>query len=110
MANGKKDTKPERIAKAVAEAVGAGKIVRLDTVDFNDLNRPKTCLEVDFPIVPINRMSSIEASSGAATKPIYRLSKWWARRQSSVFRAILIAASTKAPDDPAEAAKVVWDA
>ena len=28
----------------------------------------------------------------------------------SVFRAMLIAAATKAPDDPAEAAKLVWDA
>ena len=38
------------------------------------------------------------------------MSKWWARRRSSVFRAMLIAAATKAPDDPAEAAKLVWDA
>lgn len=104
------ETKAERIARAVAQAVHAGKEWHLPVVDFNDPARPKTCLEVDFPIVPINRTSSIEASSGAATKPIYRLSKWWARRQSSVFRAMLIAAATKAPEDHAEAAKLVWDA
>lgn len=110
MARSRGETKPERIARAVAQAVQAGREWHLPGVDFNDPERPKTCLEVDFPIVPINRTSSIEASSGAAKKPIYRLSKWWARRQSSVFRAILIAASTKAPDDTAEAAKLVWDA
>ncbi|MFN6333307.1 MAG: DUF1156 domain-containing protein, partial [Planctomyces sp.] len=36
-------------------------------------------------------------------------SKWWARRRSSVFRSMLLAAAIKAPDDPAEAAKLVWD-
>ena len=110
MARKNGETKPERIARVVAQAVHAGKEWHLPGVDFNDPNRPKTCLEVDFPILPINRVSSIEASSGAAKKPIYQMSKWWARRQSSVFRAMLIAAATKAPDDPAEAAKLVWDA
>ena len=37
------------------------------------------------------------------------MSKWWARRQSSVFRSLLIAASMQAPDDSAQAAKAVWD-
>ena len=37
------------------------------------------------------------------------MSKWWARRRSSVFRSMLIAAATKAPDDPSHAAKLVWD-
>ena len=46
---------------------------------------------------------------GNAGKPIYQMSKWWARRRSSVFRSILIAAATKAPDDPSRAAKLVWD-
>jgi len=35
--------------------------------------------------------------------------EWWARRRSSVFRSMLIAAATKAPDDPSHAAKLVWD-
>jgi putative DNA methylase len=37
------------------------------------------------------------------------MSKWWARRRSSVFRSMLLAAAMKAPEDPAQAAKAVWD-
>lgn len=99
-------TKKERIAQEVARAVGAGKPVALETVDFNDPNRPKTCLEVDFPILPVNQVAVIEGNAG---KPIYQMSKWWARRRSSVFRSMLIAAATKAPEDPSLAAKLVWD-
>lgn len=99
-------TKKENIAREVAKAVGAGRPVALETVDFSDPNRPKTCLEVDFPILPVNQVASIEGNAG---KPIYQMSKWWARRRSSVFRSMLIAAATKAPDDPAQAAKLVWE-
>lgn len=99
-------TKKELLAQEVARAVGAGKPVALPTVDFNDPNRPKTCLEVDFPILPVNQVAIIEGNAG---KPIYQMSKWWARRRSSVFRSMLIAAATKAPDDPSHAAKLVWD-
>jgi len=99
-------TKKELIQQEVAKAVGAGKAVALETVDFNDPNRPKTCLEVDFPILPVNQVAIIEGNAG---KPIYQMSKWWARRRSSVFRSMLIAAATKAPDDPSHAAKLVWD-
>lgn len=106
MAKAKAQTKAEIIAEQVAETVGAGKELHLDSVDFSDPNRPKTCLEVDFPILPINQIAQIEGNAG---KPIYQMSKWWARRRSSVFRSTLIAAATKAPDDPAEAAKLVWD-
>jgi adenine-specific DNA methylase len=102
-------TKKERVAEAVAKAVGAGKPADVETVDFSDPNRPKTCLEVDFPILPINQITAIEGKGSGALKPIYQVMKWWARRRSSVFRAMLIAAATKAPDDPAEAAKRVWD-
>ncbi len=102
-----KKTKAEIIAEQVAETVGAGKELHLESVDFSDPNRPKTCLEVDFPILPINQIAQIEGNAG---KPIYQMSKWWARRRSSVFRSTLIAAATKAPEDPAEAAKTVWDA
>jgi len=106
VAKTKRKTKAEELQEAVAEAVGAGKELHLESVDFSDPNRPKTCLEVDFPILPINHIAAIEGNAG---KPIYQMSKWWARRRSSVFRALLIAAATKAPDDPAEAAKLVWD-
>jgi putative DNA methylase len=106
VAKAKRKTKAEELQEAVAEAVGAGKELHLESVDFSDPNRPKTCLEVDFPILPINQVAAIEGNAG---KPIYQMSKWWARRRSSVFRSMLIAAATKAPDDPAEAAKLVWD-
>lgn len=99
-------TKKERISQEVAKAVGAGKTVAMETVDFNDPNRPKTCLEVDFPILPVNQVAIIEGNAG---KPIYQMSKWWARRRSSVFRSMLIAAATKAPEDKSHAAKLVWD-
>ena len=99
-------TKKQILAQQVAQAVGAGKAVALETVDFNDQNRPKTCLEVDFPILPVNQVAIIEGNAG---KPIYQMSKWWARRRSSVFRSMLIAAATKAPEDKSHAAKLVWD-
>ncbi|MCF8196184.1 MAG: DUF1156 domain-containing protein [Polynucleobacter sp.] len=99
-------TKKEQLAEQVAKAVGAGKTVAMETVDFNDPNRPKTCLEVDFPILPVNQVAIIEGNAG---KPIYQMSKWWARRRSSVFRSMLIAAATKAPEDKSHAAKLVWD-
>ena len=99
-------TKKEQLAIEVAKAVGAGKSVAMETVDFNDPNRPKTCLEVDFPILPVNQVAIIEGNAG---KPIYQMSKWWARRRSSVFRSMLIAAATKAPEDKSHAAKLVWD-
>jgi putative DNA methylase len=101
-------TKKERITQEVARAVGAGKAVAMETVDFSDPNRPKTCLEVDFPILPINYVAALEATTGATKKPVYQLMKWWARRQPSVFRSLLIAAATKSPDDPFHAAKHVW--
>jgi adenine-specific DNA methylase len=102
-------TKKEQITLEVGKILGAGKSVSLDTVDFNDPNRAKTCLEVDFPILRINELAAIEASSGATKKPIYQAGKWWARRQPSVFRSTLIAAATKAPEEPSHAAKLVWD-
>jgi putative DNA methylase len=106
---GAKLTKAEEIEQMVAAAVNAGEEKYLETVDFSDPNRPKTCLEVDFPILKINAVAGLEARSGAATKPIYQEMKWWARRQSSVFRSTLIAAAAKAPEDQAEAAKLVWE-
>lgn len=99
-------TKKEQLDAAIAEAVQAGKELHLESVDFSDPNRPKTCLEVDFPILSINHVAAIEGNAG---KPIYQMSKWWARRRSSVFRSMLIAAAAKAPNDPGEAAKLVWD-
>lgn len=78
---------------------------KFDTVDFSDPNRPNTCLEVDFPILKVNEISAIEQN---ATKPIYMMSKWWARRRASVFRQLLISAATKAPVDESKAAQISW--
>jgi len=102
----KPGTKAEQTATEIARVVNAGKSVAVETVDFGDPERPKTCLEVDFPILPINQIAIIEGNAG---KPIYQMSKWWARRRSSVFRSLLLAASMKAPEDSSKAAKAVWD-
>src|ERR1019366_1010112 len=96
MAKTKLKSKKQLLTAQIAAAVGAGRQVAVETVDFSDPNRPRTCLEVDFPIIPINQISAIEGNSG---KPIYQMSKWWARRRSSVFRSMLLAAGMKAPDD-----------
>jgi len=112
--NGDTDHLPRNLAKPV----------KVKVPDFSDPKRPKTCLEVDFPLVPINALSALEGNAG---KPIYQMSKWWARRRSCVFRAMLIAAAMEAPirenpdgspvlddqcqpiPDETEAAKAVWD-
>ena len=99
--------KADRTSDDIARVVGARKPVTADAVDFGDVDRPKTCLEVDFPILPINQIATIEGNAG---KPIYQMSKWWARRRSSVFRSMLIASSMKAPADSAQSGKAVWDA
>jgi adenine-specific DNA methylase len=83
-----------------------GKAIKMPVPDFSDPNRKPTCLEVDFPIAQINALSNLEGNAG---KPIYQMSKWWARRRSSVFRSMLIAAATEAPEDPSGAAKKVWE-
>ena len=46
-------------------------------------------IEVGFPIVEINRLAEPERNS---FKPIYQMHKWFARRASCVFRAILLGA------------------
>ena len=101
---GKCKSKADKIAEFLPEKLG--KAIRLPVPDFSDPNRKATCLEADFPIAQINALSNLE---GNARKPIYQMSKWWARRRSSVFRSMLIAAATQAPDDPHESAKMVWD-
>ena len=46
-------------------------------------------IEVGFPIVEINRLAEPERNN---FKPIYQMHKWFARRASCVFRAILLGA------------------
>ena len=50
-------SKKELLAEQIAAAVGAGREVAIETVDFSDPNRPKTCLEIDFPIIHINQIA-----------------------------------------------------
>src|SRR5262249_792063 len=85
---------PTKRAGGGTNVVDLRKAARVPVPDFSHPKRPKTCLEVDFPIVPVNALSELEGNAG---KPIYQMSKWWARRRSSVFRAMLIAAATEAP-------------
>lgn len=141
-ANGNKNPQPElfpgateviakpgkpRSVKPVADEhlpPNLGKPVKVAVPNFSNPKRPKTCLEVDFPIVPINALSALE---GNAAKPIYQMSKWWARRRSCIFRAMLIAAAMEAParkgsdgkslldengvplPDETEASRAVWN-
>ena len=98
--------KYERTKPVGYELPNLGKAIRLKVPDFSDANRPAVCLEVDFPIAPVNALSNLEGNAG---KPVYQMSKWWARRRSSVFRSLLIAAATEAPSEPTQAAKRVWD-
>jgi len=49
----------------------------------------RRAIEEDFPIVEINRLAAPERN---AFKPIYQMHKWFARRASCVFRAILLGA------------------
>ncbi len=95
-----------KATQAESEPPNLGKAIRLPVPDFNDPNRKPTCLEIDFPIAEINALSHLEGNAG---KPIYQMSKWWARRRSSVFRSMLIAAATEAPEDRTKATALVWD-
>lgn len=61
--------------------------------------RPNSCLlprlsrlEVDPPVAFASRLAEREGNS---KKPIYQIHKWWARRLGSVFRSILLAATTQ---------------
>jgi len=54
-----------------------------------DQNHVPRAIEVGFPIVEINQLAVPERNS---FKPIYQMHKWFARRASCVFRAILLGA------------------
>lgn len=53
-------------------------------------------IERGFPIVQLNPLSVRERN---AFKPVYKMHKWFARRSSSIFRAILLGAALPAEDD-----------
>jgi len=54
---------------------------------MNESHTIPRAIEVGFPIVEINRLAVPERN---AFKPIYQMHKWFARRASCVFRAILL--------------------
>lgn len=56
---------------------------------MNNTQNIQRAIEVGFPIVEINRLAVPERNS---FKPIYQMHKWFARRASCVFRAILLGA------------------
>lgn len=56
----------------------------------------KRAIEESFPIVAINRLAIPERN---AFKPIYQMHKWFARRASCVFRAILLGTMKPAGTD-----------
>jgi putative DNA methylase len=51
-------SKKELLTEQIAAVVSAGSEVAVQTVDFSDPNWPKSCLEVDFPIIPINQIAT----------------------------------------------------
>ncbi|MFX0016291.1 MAG: hypothetical protein ACFE98_16995 [Candidatus Hermodarchaeota archaeon] len=53
-------------------------------------------IEEKFPILEISKLAIPERSS---YKPIYQISKWFARRSSSIFRAILLGSILPPSDD-----------
>lgn len=53
-------------------------------------------IEKSFPIVRLNPLSVRERN---AFKPIYKMHKWFARRSSSTFRAVLLASALPHEDD-----------
>jgi putative DNA methylase len=55
-------------------------------------------IERRFPIVQLNPLSVRERN---AFKPVYKMHKWFARRSSSIFRAILLGAALPAETDGA---------
>lgn len=81
--------------------------IKIESLNFDDLNRPRSCLEVDFPILKVNEVAALEVDP-PCKKPIYMMSKWWARRSSAVFRALCTSAALKAPTQESQAAQLVW--
>ncbi|HZX15019.1 MAG TPA: DNA methyltransferase, partial [Thermodesulfobacteriota bacterium] len=61
-----------------------------------NVNSIKYAIEDSFPIVEINRLAIPERN---AFKPIYKMHKWFARRASCVFRAILLGCMKPLPLD-----------
>ena len=53
-------------------------------------------IENEFPVLKISQLAIPERSS---YKPIYQISKWFARRSSAIFRAILLSTNYSSPNN-----------
>lgn len=60
------------------------------------MSHPRRAIEDSFPVVDINRLAVPERN---AFKPVYQMHKWFARRASCVFRAILLGSSKPSGTD-----------
>jgi putative DNA methylase len=58
-----------------------------------------SALERDFPIVEVSQVAEQESWRKEINRPIYHIHKWWATRLGSVFRAITLAALSRADAD-----------
>ncbi len=80
-------TKKKRLAQEVAKAVGAGKAVALETVDFNDPNRPKTCqfLRTFGTATEMKRDQLQKFLRGTVTTPDDFVQRGWCSEEKKVF-------------------------
>ena len=56
-------------------------------------------IEVDFPFEQLDPVAELESWRKEINRPIYYIHKWWARRLGSVFRAILLGATSEVDED-----------
>lgn len=81
--------------KEKSDILDVDRFPEFEVLNFDSSEREKSCIEVDFPLVSVNRVAAIEGSSGSTRKPIYKHMKWFARRSSAVFRSLLISSTVK---------------
>jgi len=87
----------DRCSTPAPSAGGTGFLCLNKKVKPLAAERPKKwAIEDSFPIVEINRLAVPERN---AFKPIYQMHKWFARRASCVFRAILLGCLKPLPVD-----------
>ena len=72
------------------------KVLKCPINESDMKSKEKYAIEDSFPIVEINRLAVPERN---AFKPIYQMHKWFARRASCVFRAILLGCIKPLPLD-----------
>jgi len=63
-----------------------------------DPPKQRKAIECSFPFVEISEVAERESWRKDVYQPVYYIHKWWARRLSCVFRAIVLGACTPAKD------------